>query len=170
MKFLQKVALLSMFISSMLFSLQSTASVIVIDPLEEVIVTSDIFDWVWASPCSGGCSQLVDNWEYAGGLYDDVLNAALGVSIWRFASIEEFANIPASNLFSDTGKCGAQYFDNRHDHCDFSNPIERVPNGGFQETLLVRFNNLPLAAQVSEPASFAMMFLALFGLVLRRRS
>ncbi|MDO6762589.1 PEP-CTERM sorting domain-containing protein [Agarivorans sp. 1_MG-2023] len=170
MKLLQKITISSMLLLSMVFSQQSAATVIALDPLEDVIVTSDIFDWVWASPCSGGCSQLVDNWEYAGGLYDDALNAALGVSIWRFASVEEFANIPAKSLFSVDDKCAAQYFDNRYSHCDYGNPIERLPNGSFQETLLVRFNNIPLAAQVSEPASLAIMLCGLLGLALRRRT
>ncbi|WP_163132171.1 PEP-CTERM sorting domain-containing protein [Agarivorans sp. Alg241-V36] len=170
MKQIKKITLFAMFISSMVFSQQSAATVIALDPLEDVIVSSDIFDWVWASPCSGGCSQLVDNWEYAGGLYDDALNAALGVSTWRFASALELANVPAKNLFSNGNKCAAQYFDNSHSHCDYNDPLVSTPNGGYQDTVLVRLNNLSLPAQVNEPASLAIMLLGLCGLVLRRKT
>ncbi|WP_221076296.1 PEP-CTERM sorting domain-containing protein [Agarivorans aestuarii] len=170
MKQIKKITMFAMFISSMVFSQQSAATVITLDPLEDVIVSSDIFDWVWASPCSGGCSQLVDNWEYASGLYDDALNAALGVSTWRFASLAELANIPARDLFIDGNKCAAQYFDNTYSHCDFNDPVVSSINGGNQDTLLVRVNNLSLPAQVSEPTTVAIMLLGLGGLLMRRRT
>lgn len=94
-------------------------------------------EWVWASPCSGGCSQLVEPIPFG----------------FRFATDAEMQNIPPAELFGPIDKtpifanppaekCAAFLFDDRYSHCDMSNylpgQVTSKPNGSYWETLLVR--------------------------------
>ncbi|GAB3011858.1 PEP-CTERM sorting domain-containing protein [Bowmanella dokdonensis] len=151
------------------FSQQANATIIT-DPLEDLIVSQGDLDWIWASPCDGGCSQLVTDWQYAGGLYDDALNTQLAVGVWRFATDLEFAGLP--DVYAFQNKCASSYFDNTYNHCDFGDLtggyISNVPTGGVNELLLVRSTNL-VSAQVSEPAALTLFALGLLGIAARRR-
>ena len=69
--------------------------------------------WAWASPCSGGCSDASGD-NYAG---------SIG---WRFASIQEWDDKPARELFFDGEKCAAFVFDDTFTHCDWNNEVVRT--------------------------------------------
>jgi hypothetical protein len=164
MKFI-KMSLAGLILSVSCFTNVSHAGLIT-DPLEDKIVTVGNLDWAWASPCSGGCSQLVDDWEYAGGVYTDLLNTQLEVSTWRFASVSEWALLPSAASFRNDNKCAAAWFDNRHSHCDYGDPTSRIPVGGYSETFVVRTNSVVNA--VPEPSTLVVFALGMIGLVSRR--
>ena len=82
--------------------------------------------WAWASPCSGGCSQLPDPLPYG----------------WRRATNEEFAaGYPSYDEFGQGSICAASVFDPSHNHCDANNYqsglVTNVDNGGSWETVIV---------------------------------
>jgi HYR domain len=113
---------------------------------EDAIVRFAGLDWVWASPCSGGCSQPSPSFQPG----------------FRFATADEFANKPDFHLFlngsPDTAnlcvypacKCAAQWFDPFRTFC---NPVDAragfitsEPNGLSWESWYVRdvaVNNTP---------------------------
>ncbi|GAA0304587.1 hypothetical protein GCM10009128_24940 [Psychrosphaera haliotis] len=162
---LLKIGLTSLIL---LFTSIANASVIT-DPLEDKIVTVNNLDWVWASPCAGRCSQLVSNWEYAGGLYTDTLNTQLDVSIWRFANQFEWAMVPAPALFQNPDKCASSAFDATYSHCDFSDRRVSEIDFSVAETMLVRTNNVSSNVNaVSEPSTLALFGLTILGLASRR--
>jgi len=139
---------------------------LITDPLADEIVTVGNLDWAWASPCDGRCAQLVNNWEYAGGVYDDILNTQLGVSTWRFASVAEWALLPSVASFSSSDKCASAWFDNGWSHCDYGGTRVRIPTGSYNETMVVRTNGL--VNQVPEPTTLAIFALGIMGLASRR--
>jgi len=140
---------------------------LITDPLENNIVTVGNLDWAWASPCDGGCSQLVENWEYANGVYTDEINAQLGVSTWRYATLIEWESLPSVELFSDENKCASAWFDIQYSHCDYTHLRVRQPTGINSETMLVRINGLAVV-DVPEPSTFAIFALGIMGLAARR--
>ena len=91
-----------------------------------LIIVQNGLEWVWASPCSGGCSTITLH------------------SNWRYATDAELANRPPNSAFGSAGNeiCATPYFDNTFDHCDWSDlaagNVTSQPNGGSDETLLVR--------------------------------
>jgi hypothetical protein len=126
----------------------------------DLIVTAAGFEWVWASPCSGGCSII--DLSYQG---------TLG---WRFATTAEFLLRPVFAAFVDstqpTGfKCASKYFDPVYTHCDSGDFqagfVVSQPNGNNFETLLVR--GTPSAVPV--PAALQLLVTGLAGLAAMRR-
>lgn len=90
--------------------------------------------WAWASPCSGGCSQI----NLAGRNGD--------LEGWRFASLEEWDLKPAKSEFGGQGFggaapgntiCAARIFDNRFNHCDYTDNPVRIPDGSWNEQWVV---------------------------------
>jgi len=86
--------------------------------------------WLWASPCSGGCSQLnalsTYNWFCPAGL--------------RYATQSEFdAAAPTLNANKATfwSRCAASQLDPTWNHCDDSNPFVRVEDNSYLELVLV---------------------------------
>jgi len=84
--------------------------------------------FLWASPCSGGCSQI------------DVCSYAWFCPQLRYATEAEFsAALPTLN--SDRSaffqKCAATVFDPYFWHCDYANDFVRVPDNHWNELVLV---------------------------------
>ncbi len=79
---------------------------------EELIISGDGgLEWVWASPCNGGCGQPDPNNQEG----------------WRFATDEELQLFPGCDAFKAQDQstlCGSEYFDPDHTHCDFSNCVD----------------------------------------------
>jgi hypothetical protein len=105
---------------------------------DDAIVRWAGLDWVWASPCSGGCSQPSPGNQPG----------------FRYATADEFANKPDHHLFlnglPDTltrclypeCKCAATWFDPVFPWCDPVNAraglITSEPNNSFWESWFVR--------------------------------
>ncbi|MDC1198759.1 thrombospondin type 3 repeat-containing protein [bacterium] len=102
-----------------------------------LIVAHNGLEWVWASPCSGGCSQVNPSAPPGEG--------------WRFATDAEFALRPPASAFCPSGfncysalnqLCASPYFDNSYHHCDWVNldqgRVTSQPKNLYWETLLVR--------------------------------
>merc|ERR1719291_152451 len=85
--------------------------------------------FLWASPCSGGCSQLHAHSSYS--------SFCPGL---RYATSAEWsAALPVLNADRDVfyGKCAASHLDPRWNHCDQSNHFARVEDGGWDDLVLV---------------------------------
>jgi hypothetical protein len=126
----------------------------------DLIVTTTGFEWVWASPCSGGCSTI-----------DFSFQGPLG---WRFATSAEFLLRPLFAAFVDANqpsgyKCASKYFDPIYSHCDVGDfaagYVVSQPNGQNYETLLVRST----VSAVPVPAALPLLVTGLAGLVAVRR-
>ena len=105
---------------------------------DDAIVRWAGLDWVWASPCSGGCSQPSPSFQPG----------------FRYATAAEFANKPDFHLFLNgvpatalhcsypTCKCAATWFDPVFPFCDPQNAasglITSQPNDSFWESWFVR--------------------------------
>ena len=132
-------------------------------------ITFGGFDWVWASPCDGGCSPEV--------VFQDG---------FRYATVAEWADRPQAsdfldpfgNFAGDGGqmRCGSPWFDLVYDHCDYkdgvagfvtSGPLNGQSFDSF-ETWLVRDESI---GTVPEPGSLLLVGTGLFGIVgtVRRR-
>ncbi|MDH3947674.1 MAG: thrombospondin type 3 repeat-containing protein [Gammaproteobacteria bacterium] len=116
---------------------------------DELIVKYNGLEWVWASPCSGGCSQP---------------SPSLAAGDWRFASDAEFSLRPPASKFASPGwseppnsacyadhagspcLCAAQFFDPFFDHCDgndlVAEKVTNVYNGETWDMLFVRNGQL----------------------------
>lgn len=96
-------------------------------PPLELLVFKNGYYWVWASPCSGGCSTV----------------EPIKISGWRFATEEEWQKRPDVVDFgiSDNFKCASSYFDYTYVHCDYFDAergyVTSQPNGGPYETWLI---------------------------------
>jgi hypothetical protein len=112
---------------------------------DELIVKHNGLEWVWASPCSGGCSQPLPSMMPGG---------------WRFATDAEFSLRPPASAFAAPGwleppngtcyadhtrrpcLCASQYFDPNFDFCDggdlLAGLVTNVYNGGNWDMLFVR--------------------------------
>jgi hypothetical protein len=126
----------------------------------DLIVTAAGFEWVWASPCSGGCSTI-----------DFSFQGALG---WRFATTAEFLLRPIYAAFVDSNqpfgiKCASSFFDSYYTHCDAGDFaagfVVSQPNGNAYETLLVRSS----VSAVPVPAALPLLLTAVAGLAAARR-
>jgi len=92
--------------------------------------------FLWASLCSGGCGNL-------GALTGSLANPSFATFCpagLRYATEAEWsAALPT--LTADKGafygKCAAAQLDPGHEHCDFVNELVRVPDGGYNEQVLV---------------------------------
>mmetsp|Transcript_48444 Transcript_48444/g.130523 ORF Transcript_48444/g.130523 Transcript_48444/m.130523 type:complete len:504 (-) Transcript_48444:122-1633(-) len=85
--------------------------------------------FLWATPCSGGCSQL---------------NALSSYSAFcptlRYATSEEWsAALPSLNANRNAfySKCAASRIDPRWNHCDSSNTFVRIEDNSYNELVLV---------------------------------
>lgn len=103
----------------------------------DLIVSSDGYEWVWASPCSGGCSTIDLSYQSQFG--------------WGFVGEPVLALRPSpqSFLFDVNGpqsgsnlRCASPYFDNTYSHCDYGDFVAgfvtSLPNFNAYETLLAR--------------------------------
>lgn len=105
----------------------------------DLIVTHNGLEWVYASPCSGGCSQPDPSFQSTGS--------------WRFATDTELENRPDWHDFAPNGyqnpcstpfcRCAAAYFDPIHTHCDLRQYRQGLVTSqhesfGFLETVYVR--------------------------------
>jgi hypothetical protein len=70
--------------------------------------------FTWASPCSGGCSKAVPQCG------------------WGICSVEEWKGLPRQQMKKDK-PCSSKIFDKRWKHCDPSNRLVRVEDGGYNE-------------------------------------
>lgn len=125
---------------------------------DDLIVSDGGLDWVWASPCNGGCSSPdPDNQEG-----------------WRFATDEELQLFPGCAAFgvAPTHLCAAEYFDPTFTHCDYndclagfvaSSPFQTALNGeieGNAESFFVRGETAP-AIPVPSMSHWAIILLAI---------
>ena len=105
--------------------------------------------WLWASPCSGSCSQL-----NALSSYDSFCPAGL-----RYSTQAEFdAAKPTLNANKDAfhNKCAAGPVDPKYNHCDKSNTLVRVEDNSYNELVLVcgcAATNPPTSNPTSRPTS-----------------
>ena len=112
---------------------------------DELIVRHNGLEWVWASPCSGGCSQP---------------SPSLASGGWRFATDAEFSLRPPASAFAAPGwseppngscypehsrkpcLCAAQFFDPNYSFCDGNDLnaglVVNTYNGGNWEMFFVR--------------------------------
>ena len=84
---------------------------------EELVVSHAGLDWVWASPCNGGCSD------------PDPANQAG----WRNATDLELQNAPSCDAFvrpDDSVRCASEYFDPTFTHCDLDDCVDGYVSGG----------------------------------------
>jgi len=92
--------------------------------------------FLWASPCSGGCAQL-------GALTGPLANPAFATFCpagLRYASAAEWVAAEPTLLLNKAAfhsKCAAEPLDPTYSHCDQVNALVRVPNGGYDEQVLV---------------------------------
>jgi PKD repeat protein len=71
---------------------------------DEIFVKNGL-EWVWASPCDGSCSQLIEPIPYG----------------FRLPTVAEWDNgngKPTLAEFGNGAKCASRFFDNRYTHCD----------------------------------------------------
>jgi len=111
--------------------------------------------FLWASPCSGGCSQL-------GALTGPLANPAYATFCpagLRYATANEWtAAVPTliANKAAFHDKCAAGPIDPSQSHCDMANNFVRVPNGGYDEQVLVcgdvQLTSSPTPSPTSPPA------------------
>ncbi len=153
----------SFFLMGALFLGASSAQAIPVHApvTSDLIVTSSGLEWVWASPCSGGCSTI-----------DFSFQGPLG---WRFATSSEFLLHPVFAAFVDANqplgiKCASKYFDTIWTHCDardfsYYGAVVSQPNGNNYETLLVRSS----VSAVPVPAALPLLVTGLAGFAAVRR-
>jgi len=85
--------------------------------------------FLWASPCSGGCSQL--------GAHSSYSSFCPGL---RYATEAEWsAALPSLNAGRPAfySKCAVMQLDPQWHHCDYSNAFVRVEDGSYNELVLV---------------------------------
>lgn len=99
--------------------------------------------YIWASPCSGGCSQLSDfssySWFCPGGI--------------RYATEAEWSTAEPVLIANRAGfysKCAASVMDPSYDHCDSSGDFARVPDGGSNEQVVV-CDEAPVVSGTGDP-------------------
>jgi len=92
--------------------------------------------FLWASPCSGGCAQI-------GALTGPLANPAFATFCpagLRYASAAEWVAAEPTLILNKAAfhsKCAAEPIDPTYSHCDQVNTLVRVPNGGYDEQVLV---------------------------------
>jgi len=86
--------------------------------------------FIWASPCSGGCSNvtIADHLDFC-----PTLRYATE-SEWNAADLNSFVGIERAAFWF---KCAASFMDPLFIHCDFANNFSRVPNNHWDELILV---------------------------------
>jgi hypothetical protein len=70
--------------------------------------------FTWASPCSGGCSKAVPQCG------------------WGICSEKQWQGLPRAQMKKDK-PCSSKIFDKKWGHCDPSNTLVRVEDGGYNE-------------------------------------
>lgn len=101
--------------------------------------------FLWASPCSGGCSQLNSLSTYSS--FCPVL---------RYASEAEWsAAVPTLTADNEAfySKCAASQLDPRWKHCDKGNTLARVEDNGYSDLVLVCESATPPGARLSGSAA-----------------
>ncbi|CAK0853332.1 unnamed protein product [Prorocentrum cordatum] len=92
--------------------------------------------FLWASPCTGGCSTL----GALTGPLSNPLYATFCPAGLRFATEAEWTAAEPTlyaNKEDFHAKCAAEVLDPDFNHCDLQNTFKRVPNGGYEEQVLV---------------------------------
>jgi len=92
--------------------------------------------FLWASPCTGGCSTL----GALTGPLSNPLYATFCPAGLRFATEAEWTAAEPTlyaNKEDFHAKCAAEVLDPDFNHCDLENTFKRVPNGGYEEQVLV---------------------------------
>ncbi|CAK0828975.1 unnamed protein product [Prorocentrum cordatum] len=104
--------------------------------------------FLWASPCSGGCSTLRPFNEYS----------SVCPNWLRYATPSEWSvALPDMNANRKTyySKCAADLMDPWWHHCDYANEFARVPDDGWNELVLVCDTTVPAMATTATSASSA---------------
>ena len=129
----------------------------------ELYITIDQHDWAWAAPCSP--------FEPSCGVIDLSYQSQFG---WGVANEDDFLRDgPLASSFGsvDDFKCASSYFNNTHQHCDYSDGVDGYvfnmpdgqPLGDVHETWVVRPSEVPV------PAAAWLFGSALAGLGVVRR-
>jgi len=104
--------------------------------------------FLWASPCSGGCSTLRPFNEYS----------SVCPNWLRYATPSEWSvALPDMNAHRKIfySKCAADLMDPWWHHCDYANDFARVPDEGWNELVLVCDTTVPAMATTATSASSA---------------
>jgi len=86
--------------------------------------------FLWASPCSGGCSNIsfADHVDFC-----PTLRYAKNRE-WKSADLNSLAGMDRGMFFA---KCAAGILDPHYFHCDFANLFVQVPDGHWNELVMV---------------------------------